>query len=79
MSAVCRAGISVWQCVSVGAGAGGGVSDRDGAVDRTFPEEKIAGFAQCFQVVSVPPAFIDAAKAALADPGAHAESQVFER
>lgn len=63
----------------MGAGAGGGVSDRDGAVDRIFPEEKIADFGQCFHVVSVPPAFIGAAKAALTDPGAHAESLVFER
>jgi len=50
-----------------------------GAVDRTFPDEKIADFGQRFQAVCVPPAFIDAAKAALADPGAHAESLVFER
>jgi len=63
----------------VGAGAGGGVSDRDGAVDRTFPDEKIADFGPCFHVVSVPPAFIDAAEAALTDPGAHAEGRVFER
>lgn len=55
------------QCVSVG------------AVDRAFKEERIADFGQRFQAVCVPPAFIDAAKAALTDPGAHAESLVFER